>query len=159
MTQWDLYLDHSTSPSSYQLKKKFPQIVSYFKQPKEESYALFREMMQLIDCSLLDTESLQYKPRALILAFLYLVLGKTYQQFDENQIILQMPLCNANFLNKEYIFNDFFANFSMCCMGIDLSELLPYIQYCAKFFGLGLNFDLPNAAKINKQYVLEVFFL
>ena len=156
MSQWDLYIDHSNYAKNHQIKRKFQNTSSHFKQPKEESYALFRELMQLIDCSLLDVESLQYKPRALILSFLYLVLGKNYQQFDEVQIIEQMPFCNSNLLNKEFIFNDLFANFAFCCMGAELFELLPYIQYCSKFFGLGLNYELPNAAKINKQYVLEV---
>lgn len=158
MMQWDLFLDHSAFSSSHPLKRKFSHIISNFKQPKEESYALFRELMQLIDCALLDFESLQFKPRALILAFLYLVMGKNLQQFDQNQITQQMASCNPNILNKEYIFNDFFSNFSACCLGIELIELMPYLQYCSKFFGLGFNYDLPNAAKINKQYVLEGHF-
>ena len=114
--------------------------------------------MQLVDCAILDVESLQYRPRAIILSILYLVLGKNYQQFDESQIISQMPLCNSEVLSREYIFNDLFANFIFCCLGTELSELLPYIQYCSKFFGLVLNFDLPTATKNHKKKVLEVLF-
>jgi len=157
MTQWDLYIEHSDYAKNHQIKRKFHQVLSFFKQPNEESYALFREVMQLVDCALLEVESLQYRPRALILSFLYLVLGKNYQQFDETQIIEQMPLFNPNLLNREFIFNDLFANFIFCCLGTELFELLPYIQYCSKFFGLNLNYDLPNATKINKKHVLEVF--
>lgn len=158
MTQWDLFLDHSIYAKNHQIKRKFPYASVHFKQPNEQSYALFREVMQLIDCTLLDVESLQYRPRALILALVYLVLGKSYQQFDVIQIVQQMPFSDSNLLNKEFIFNDLFSNFTFCCMGSDLFELLPYVQYCSKFFGLEFNFDLPNAAIINKQYVLEVFF-
>ena len=157
MVQWDLYFEHSDFAKNHPVKKKFSHISSFFKQPNEESYALFREVMQLVDCVILDVDSLQYRPRAIILSILYLVLGKNYQQFDEAQIISQMPLCNSEVLSREYIFNDLFANFIFCCLGTELSELLPYIQYCSKFFGLVLNFDLPTATKNNKRKVLEVF--
>ena len=114
--------------------------------------------MQLIDCSILDVETLQYKPRALILSFIYLVIGKSYKQFTDKQIAEEMCKCNANLLSKEYLFNDLFANFLEFSIGADICELLPYIQYCSKLFNLKLNYELPIAVKINKQYVLEVLF-
>jgi hypothetical protein len=36
----------------------------------------FREMMQLVDCSILDIQSFQYKPKLLVCSFMYLVIGK-----------------------------------------------------------------------------------
>jgi hypothetical protein len=35
-------------------------------------------MMQLIDCSIADIQSFQYKPKLLACSFLYLVIGNIY---------------------------------------------------------------------------------
>jgi hypothetical protein len=47
-----------------------------FKKLTDESYRNYREIMQLLDVATLDFESLHYNPRALIAAFLYIVIGK-----------------------------------------------------------------------------------
>jgi hypothetical protein len=115
--------------------------------------------MQLLDCVFLDVETLKYKPRALILSFIYLIIGKSYQQFSIQQIFEEMSKCNVHLLSREYLYNDLFSNFLDCTLGAELTELIPYIQYAAKFFSLKLNFDLPNAVKLNKQHVLEVTYV
>lgn len=115
--------------------------------------------MQLLDCVMLDIETLKYKPRALILSFIYLIIGKSYQQFSIKQICEEMSKCNIHLLSREFLYNDLFSNFLDCSLGAELTELIPYIQFASKFFSLKLNFDLPNAVKLNKQYVLEVIFI
>lgn len=41
---------------------------------------------------------------------------------------------------------------------MQLIDLLSYIQYISTFFILPLNNDLPKAAKINRDNVLEVIY-
>ena len=49
----------------------------HFKQLDENSYMMFRKLMQLIDCAVIDIETVQYKPRMLVSSFMYLLLGET----------------------------------------------------------------------------------
>jgi len=37
--------------------------------------------MQLLDCAILDIQTVQYKQKLLVCAFMYLVLGKALNQF------------------------------------------------------------------------------
>lgn len=37
--------------------------------------------MQLIDCAALDIQTVQYKPKLLVFAFMYLILGRGFNQF------------------------------------------------------------------------------
>ena len=156
MNQWDLYIEHSQYAVKHPLILSFDEGMIQFKQPNEKSYARFRELMQLIDCSLLDSQTLQYKSRALIASLMYLVLGKHYKQFSVQQIVDDFPKSSLYLLDNEYAFNDLFENFLLFSFGFQLIDLLPSIQYASTYFRLNLNFDLPTAAKVNKENVLEV---
>lgn len=48
----------------------------FFKKNSDDSYRAYRMMMQLIDCAALDIQTVQYKQKLLVCAFMYLVLGK-----------------------------------------------------------------------------------
>jgi hypothetical protein len=37
---------------------------------------MFREVMQLIDCAVLDIQTAQYKPKMLVCSFMYLLIGR-----------------------------------------------------------------------------------
>jgi len=37
---------------------------------------MFREMLQLIDCAVIDIQTAQYKPRMLVCSFIYLLIGR-----------------------------------------------------------------------------------
>lgn len=127
-----------------------------FKQPNEKSYARFREIMQLVDCSILDVQTLQYKSRALVASCMYMVLGKHFKQFTPEQIFEEFPKSSLYLLDEDYAFNDLFGDFLLYSFGFQLIDLLPSIQYASTYFKIQLNFDLPTAAKTNKENVLEV---
>ena len=76
MAQWDLFLDVSQSHPGL-----LPRGPVYFKHLEEESYRLFRDLMQLIDCSVVDIQTAQYKPKMLVCSFMYLLLGREMQIF------------------------------------------------------------------------------
>lgn len=48
----------------------------YFKKIDGESYKLYRQVMQILDCAMLDIQTVQYKPKLLVCSMLYLILGK-----------------------------------------------------------------------------------
>lgn len=159
MCQWDLYIEHAEFARGHPLVLSTVEELIQFKQPNEKSYARFREMMQLIDCTILDIQTLQYKPRALVASFMYIILGKHFKQFTVQQIFEEFPKSSLYLIDQQHMFNDLFGDFLIYSFGFQLADLLPTIQYASTFFKLPLNFDLPTAAKINKENVLEVIII
>ena len=60
--------------------------------------------MQLLDCALLDVHTLQYKLRPLVGAFMYIVLGKDFKQFELDQITERFPTSSLYLLDKTFAF-------------------------------------------------------
>lgn len=63
----------------------------FFKQLDEGSYRLFKEMLQLIDCTVIDIQTSQYKPRMIICALMYLIVGKELNIYNSKQITTEFP--------------------------------------------------------------------
>ena len=76
MQQWDSYIEQNEYASSHMLVRDRPRIS--FKKPDQESFCHYSQIMQLIDCSTLDVQTLVYQPKLLVLSFMYLVLGNGY---------------------------------------------------------------------------------
>lgn len=74
MAQWDAFVEVQLATSSHPFLSNFPAV--RFKNIEPTSYSNFRQLMQLLDCSILDVQTLQYKPKTLVCSFMYLVLGK-----------------------------------------------------------------------------------
>lgn len=71
MQQWDLFLESSLTAESC-----FPsQQIPYFKRLDEDSYKNYRQVMQILDCAMLDIQTVQYRPKILASSCLYLILG------------------------------------------------------------------------------------
>ena len=132
--------------------------VPKFRDPSPESYSLYRELMQLLDASILDLQTLQYKTRALVASFMYVILGKALSQFKLEQIQKEFPLSSLYLLDQGFAFNDLFSRFLECNFSFALEELLPSIQFASTFFHLKINVDFPTAAKIDRETVLEGHF-
>jgi hypothetical protein len=158
MSQWDIYLDYLIELGNPRFHFMAVEAVK-FKQPNERSYVCFRELMELLDVMILEVQTLQYKNRVLIASVMYLLIGKHYKQFGTKEI--QESFGNSsNFLldpnNRVGVFNNIFEEFLGYSFGFQIYELLPTIQYVSGFFKLQFNYDLPTAAKVNKDNVLEV---
>ena len=52
---------------------------------------MFGELMQMIDCSLIDIQTAQYKPKMLICSFMYLLIGREMGFFDQKEIVTEFP--------------------------------------------------------------------
>lgn len=114
--------------------------------------------MQLLDCALLDVHTLQYKLRPLVGAFMYIVLGKDFKQFELDQITERFPTSSLYLLDKTFAFNDLFSKFLEHSMALQLEELLPTIQYASTFFNLPICQQPPSIVKMNPKSVVEGHF-
>ena len=59
----------------------------YFKECDETAYVNYRQMMQMLDCSIMDVQTFEYNPKMLVCGFMYLILGKEMQQFTAKEIV------------------------------------------------------------------------
>jgi len=157
MNQWDLYVERSEHAQNHPLIQSLNGEMIQFKQSNQKSYARFREMMQMIDCAVLDAQTLQYKPRALIASVMYVLLGKYFNQFNSNQMFEQFP-DNDYYLHPSNQFNNLFGNFLLYSFGFELKDILPSIQYVATYVKLPLHVDMPKAVKMSKENILEGHF-
>ena len=157
VSQWDNFIKEES------LKKENPLFngnfnIPLFKNPDEKSYVLYRSIFQYIDCAVLDEKTLQYKQRAIVAAFLYIIIGKYFKQFTKEQIINEFPRSSLYLLDESFAFNNLFTCFMKKCFGFNLPDLLPTIQFASTFLPLEINLDYPIAAKIDPENVLKGHF-
>jgi len=112
--------------------------------------------MQLLDCALLDVQTLQYKLRPLVASFMYIILGKDFEQFTLNQIVQTFRSSSLYLLDKTFAFNNLFADFLENFCGLELEDLLPCIQYASTFFCLDISKDYPKIVKANAKAIQDV---
>jgi hypothetical protein len=134
MNQWDLYIE------SFAIDDKH-----YFKKPDEKSYAMFREVMQIVDLAILDIDTLQYQPRVLIASCIYLVLSVHYDVLSTEEVYKKVPYFSEYIEPSE--FNNTFASFLTQSFSFELPELLPSIQYIGSLFELPFSYDIPQPGK------------
>lgn len=118
MSQWDIFLIDNDYAKAHSLLHTHPRI--HFKQLDENSYRLFRELMQLIDCSVIDIQTAQYKPRTLVCSFMYLLLGRELGIFKSREIVDEFPRSSLYLLDDDNSFNDLFHYFLKNVFGLSL---------------------------------------
>ncbi|CAD8123361.1 unnamed protein product [Paramecium sonneborni] len=127
--QWDIYAQN------YDINIQF-------RKPNEESYQLFRKLCQLVDCALMDIQTLQYMPRTIVASFMYLIIS--FQLNVYNQDMLEIMSQTSMFLlNKDNQFNVIFGQFVQTTFGFALQDILPAIQYAVGFYELKINYETP----------------
>lgn len=156
MERWDNFIENSDFARTHYLIKDAI-ILPLFKKPLRESYDMYRELMELIDCSILDVQTLKYNLRSIIAAITFIFLGRHFYQFTQKQILVEFPICSQHLLDTSFAFNNLFSNFMENYAGSSLCGLLPTIKYCSTFFSLQLHLELPIAAKIDRKNILEVY--
>lgn len=76
--------------------------------------------MQLIDCSVIDIQTAQYKPRTLVCSFMYLLLGRELGIFKSREIVDEFPRSSLYLLDDDNSFNDLFHYFLKNVFGLSL---------------------------------------
>ena len=74
MQQWDLFMESNPFPLQDYFTSHTQQ---YFKKIDDLSYQNYRTVMQILDCAILDIQTVQYKPKILVCSIIYLVLGNS----------------------------------------------------------------------------------
>ena len=109
MAQWDTYIDEANyavyHPCFDGLEKP------YFKKLDQESFRIFRQLLQFIDCAVLDIQTSQYKPMMIILSFMYLILGAKIAGYNYNEIHQVFPRKSHYLIDQSNPFNDLFEDF------------------------------------------------
>jgi hypothetical protein len=78
MQQWDIFIDANITKqfdSSYVSVYFANHQPQYFKKIDQGSYKNFRQVSQLLDCAILDIQTVQFQSKILVCSLLYLVLG------------------------------------------------------------------------------------
>jgi cyclin E len=155
VAQWDNFIEESSYAQRNVLASSVKTPIK-FKLPTQHSYTLYRHLMQLIDATVLEIQTLQYKQRALVLSIMYVLIGREFHQFTTEMIVQEFPVSSQYLLDTSFAYNNLFGHFVQECFGIELSDLLPTIQYVSSFFNIEFDISLPIAAKIDKENVLQV---
>lgn len=106
MQQWDLFLGTGALGAN----GCFEGAVPFFKRVEEGSYKNYRQVMQYLDCAMLDIQTVQYRPKTLACSVLYLVLGKEGGEFSKKRIVGEFPRTSIFFL-EDTPFNALFRAF------------------------------------------------
>jgi hypothetical protein len=101
---------------------------------------------------------LQYGIRPLIGAFMYLTLGVSLEQFTAQYAAANFPSSSHFLLDHPDGLNGLFSRFAESCLGLQLTELLPALQFAASFITLEVNNDLPSAVKQRQTETLSGHF-
>ena len=158
VSQWDLFVDEAEYAQNNPLFECSPYPIK-FKLPTQQSYTLYRNLMQVLDASILEIQTLQYRQRALILSIMYVLIGREIGIFNTKMIVNDFIDSSQYLLDNSNEFNNLFGRFVLDCFGVQLPNLLPTIQYVSSFFSLDFDISLPIAAKIDKENVLQVTLL
>jgi hypothetical protein len=149
MRKWDIYVQSNPYAKNWH-KTRYVESNVTFKSRSEDSYRIFREVEQLIDIALLDIATLKYQSRTIAASSVYLILTLYYNHATLEEIIIQFPN-QSFFLNQDFTFNELFSNFLKEEVELELSELLPTIQYMARFMMLEFDYTVPS-----KRYIQDV---
>lgn len=76
-------------------------------------------MMQLLDCAILDIQTVQYKPKILVISLLYLLLGKEFNEFSKKKIVNEIPR-TSTYILEETDFNNMFSYFLSESFGLQM---------------------------------------
>ena len=104
----------------------------------------------MIDACYLDIESYQYKPRAIVISVMFLVLGKHFSEFTFSEIAEHFP--NPYWVHQYFQpdSNPFLAlmnSFIYLAFGFCLDQVMPTIQYVAPYFVIPFMYNLPQNIK------------
>lgn len=155
--QWDLYIETSVNATNHYLVRRSNKKV-HFRQTNNESYYRYRTQIQLLDTAIMDIQTLQYNFRDLVAAFMYIILGRDYEQFSSEQIVNSFPQQSTYLQETTMAFNNQYADFISTHFGCELDQLLPYIQYASTYFALELSFDIPAAQSSDQDQILQGHF-
>jgi hypothetical protein len=129
-----------------------PAIIYRFRETNQESYSMYREISQIVDALCMAHESLNFNGGMLVAGAIYIILCINLQLFMKKEVVKYFSRGSIYLLDNEINFNNVYKRFVDVCFGIDIEELIPYVQYCSKFFGMKMDHSIIEALKNDKLY-------
>lgn len=128
----------------------------YFKQPNIKSYIKFREVTQILDLLLLNTQSLQFDITSLVVSVIFLVMGQASQKLTRNEIINYNCTFQPFENNETQKFNQIFSSFLEEHLSVTLNDLKSSFKYLTPYFEVEFCFEAPSTIKENPELEYKV---
>ena len=136
----------------------------FFRQDTDISFKKFREISTFIDTAILDHETLLYNPRTLIPAFMYLHIGLSIGVFILEDVCTKFKHTSFYVFPDKLGFQQFFQRFLQATLNLQMTDLLPAVQFCAEFFSIPIKYDIPKAVQkmrsdkmvVDKEKLIEI---
>lgn len=129
-----------------------------FREANQGSYSLYREISQIIDALCMSHESLNFSGGMLVAGAIYIILSISLGLFAKEEVVEYFSQSSIYLLDQEISFNNVYKRFVHICFGIDIEELIPYVQYCSPFFAMPMDHSMIDALKNDELYKVRIFF-
>lgn len=122
-------------------------------------------MSQLADLLMLDPEVYSYPQYTLALSCMYIVLSRvTFYHLAEASGKYSKEVITEHFPKRSvYLLEDkndqvnvLFQNFLVYCSELSIDDLLPTVQFAARYYDVKFNFESPSVLKSNIHSILNV---
>lgn len=137
--------------------------------PKLPSVSIFKsglihrysKLCQLIDAVNLCHFTLEYPCCMVILGIIYTQIGIATATFEEQDVIKNFCHSSLHLIDEKFVLNKTFRAFLLRKVGVPLEEVLPFIRYTSRFFGLKAELKLHKACKYedNTEVSIRCSFL
>ncbi len=150
MSQWDVFLDLSFE-RDLGVMGVLPGKGKFNKGKSD----IYHECYQLLDLLVMDPKSLNYDMKGLVLAVLYVILGK---EFGVWSLIEAGIRIKQKKLDRNESFTVFFMDFIMKYI-VDFNDIVPFLDYLEPFLDLRLckkrDYKLNNAVEMDLNEFLR----
>ena len=138
-----------------------------FKYANQSAYKRYRETMQILDTTILDSGVLLYQPKVLAAAVFYLMISKYFYESQYSLLYYNGP--QSSFIKHEEdevdqelnfegasVVQDLYAGFVSAALEIHhIQEIYSAVSFVHHFLQLKIAFDLPVICKIQPKSRLE----
>ena len=139
MLQWDNFIEFNEMKSVEILKinqknRGFNKKIIQFNEGKNKVY---QESFEVFDCLILDPETQNFDMKGIVLAVIFVVLGKNYSQWRLEEIADKLENNGEIEKIQRSLFGKLFMEFVSKFIQ-EFNELLPFLRYIAMFLDLEL---------------------
>ena len=126
-----------------------------FREARQESYTLFREISQIVDAMCMSHETLNFSGGMLVASAIYIILSINMGNFTKEEVVEHFPNKSTYLLDTEIPLNNLYKWFVQKHFAIEISELIPYVQYTSPFFALPMDHSMIEALKNDDLYLVS----
>lgn len=102
--------------------------------------------------------SKEFQGGMLVAGAIYIILCVNIGLFETDEVVKYFSKSSLYLLDDSIEFNSVYSKFIMACFQIEIEEIIPFVQYCSKFFSLQMDNSLPTACKNDDAYDVKFKF-